>query len=52
MTPPPRSIPPTPVGKMAVARAAAAPTPFEAEGPPGPDDDDLALLEELSDRVL
>jgi len=46
----PRPIPAPPPAKG--ARPPAAPIPTGDAGPPGPDDDDLALLEELSGRVL
>ena len=46
-TPPPKLVPPIPSAKG--GRGAASP--FEPEAPPQPDDD-LALLEELSGRVI
>jgi hypothetical protein len=47
-TPPPKTMPPVPAAKGA---ARGAPVPVEAEGPPQPDDDALAILEEISGRV-
>jgi hypothetical protein len=47
VTPPPKTIPPMPGAKG----GRPGPAPIEAEGPPQPEDD-LALLEELSGRVV
>jgi len=47
-TPPPKAMPPVPGAK---GPARGAPVLAEAEGPPQPDDDALAILEEISGRV-